>query len=153
MKAFEFRLERIAEYRRQEAELSRNQLQILLAEANRLEVERGRIQTELDQARLDLIGRADLSGEDLSALAHYQSHVARLLRDLDRKRIDVNNRISKQRSVVLEADRKVKLLDRLKDRKFQEWRAASDREIDELAADSHMAKLAAARTAARSTSR
>jgi hypothetical protein len=75
------------------------------------------------------------------------------LRDLDRKRIDVNNRISKQRSVVLEADRKVKLLDRLKDRKFQEWRAASDREIDELAADSHMAKLAAARTAARSTSR
>ena len=145
MKAFEFRLERIADYRRQQAELAKNELQKLNSLLDRLAQERRNVEQRAAEARTKTLGRMDLTGRDLSALSAYGEHMARIVQEIERKKAEVAKQIDKQRSVVMEAERNVKLLDRLRDRKFQEWRAESDRELDAIAADSHLARLAAAR--------
>jgi flagellar FliJ protein len=149
MKAFEFRLERIAEYRRQQADLARNELQRLISVFERLAAERNALEQQAIDMRASTMKRPDLSGQDLMALSAYEDHVSRQVRQIESKRAEVAKQVDKQRSIVLEAERNVKLLDRLRDRKFQEWRAESDRELDALAADSHLARLAAVRNIAR----
>lgn len=148
MKAFEFRLQRIADFRRQQADVAKTRLQELLAEMQCLEDERRSLEEQRHEARNSVTGQSNLRGEDLFALASFQEYLGRRLKELNQKQSELASKIEKQRDAVIEAERKVKLLERLKDRKFQEWRAASDRELDELAADSHMARLAAQRTAA-----
>lgn len=149
MKAFEFRLERIAEYRRRQAELARNELQKLIMLVEQLTAERNSLEQRAADMRASTMSRSDLTGQDLMALSAYEDRVSRTVKEIERKKVDVSGQVDKQRSVVLETERNVKLLDRLRDRKFQEWRAESDRELDALAADSHMARLAAARTVSR----
>jgi hypothetical protein len=41
---------------------------------------------------------------------------------------------------MLEARRRLRLLERLKDRRMAEWRAARDKELEELASESYLAK-------------
>jgi flagellar FliJ protein len=149
MKAFEFRLERVAEYRREQADLARNELQRMTSIMDRLAAERDAVQQQAVEMRTSTMGRADLNGQDLMALSSYEDHAARIVRQIDVKKTELAKHIDKQRSAVREAERNVKLLDRLRDRKFQEWRAESDRELDALAADSHLARLAAAKTISR----
>ena len=45
------------------------------------------------------------------------------------------------------ARRRFRLLERLRDRRFAEWQEAVDRELDQLASDSHLARLARRGTA------
>ncbi len=149
MKAFEFRLERIADYRRQQAELARNALQQMTSVLDRLLIERNSIERQAIDLRSKTMSRPDLSGQDLMALSAYEGHASRLVKQIELKAAEVKNQIDKQRLLVLTADRNVKLLDRLRDRRFQEWRAESDRELETLAADSHLARLAATRTTLR----
>jgi flagellar protein FliJ len=148
MKAFEFRLQRIADFRRQQSDVAKSRLQMLLGEMQRLEEERRSLEEQRHESRSSVTGRNDAKGEDFFALASFQEYLGRRMKELSQKESDLAAKIEKQRDAVVEAERKVKLLDRLKERKFQEWRAASDRELDDLAADSHMARLAAQRVGA-----
>jgi flagellar FliJ protein len=153
MKAFEFRLERIAEYRRQQADLARNELQRMTSIMDRLTAERDRVEQQAIEMRTATMSRPDLNGQDLMALSSYEDHAARTVRQIELKKTELAKQIDKQRSLVREAERNVKLLDRLRDRKFQEWRAESDRELDALAADSHLARLATEKTVSRLAAR
>ena len=149
MKAFESRLVRIAEYRRQEAELARSRLQTLLTERTGLDAQTLALEAQSNEAKVNVFAQAGITGEELAGLSRFQDHIVRASKQIELKKLELNTSIGKARAVVLEAERRVKLLERLRERKFHEWQAASDRELESLAADSHMARLAAGRAAAR----
>jgi flagellar export protein FliJ len=147
MKAFEFRLQRVADYRQQQLDLEKNRLQNLAGQMQRLEDERESLERQRKDAERNVAGRGEnLTGEDVMALASFHEYVTRRSKEIQRQKTELAAKIEKQRTVVVEAERRVKLLDRLKDRKLQEWKASSDRELDDLAADSHLARLAAQKT-------
>jgi len=50
--------------------------------------------------------------------------------------------LAKRRAVLVEAQRKVRLLEKLHDQKRAQWQADFDREIEELAADSTSSRYA-----------
>lgn len=144
MKAFEFRLQRVADYRQQQLDLEKNRLQNLSGQMQRLDEERISLERQRSEAEHNVASRGEnLTGEDVSALAGFQEYVARRAREMQQQKRELAAEIDQQRTVVVEAERRVKLLDRLKDRKLREWKASSDRELDELASDSHLARLAA----------
>ncbi|HXE15111.1 MAG TPA: hypothetical protein VN633_23505 [Bryobacteraceae bacterium] len=144
MKAFEFRLQRVADYRQQQLDVEKSRLQNLSGQMQRLEDERESLERQRKDAEHNVTGRGEsLTGEDVMALAGFHEYVARRTKEIQQQKIELAAKIDKQRTMVVEAERSVKLLDRLKDRKLQEWKAASDRELEELAADSHLARLAA----------
>jgi flagellar export protein FliJ len=120
---------------------------------DRLTAERDRVEQQAIEMRTATMSRPDLNGQDLMALSSYEDHAARTVRQIELKKTELAKQIDKQRSLVRVAELNVKLLDRLRDRKFQEWRAESDRELDALAADSHLARLAAEKTVSRLAAR
>ncbi len=151
MKAFEFRLERIAEIWQKEAEISREQLQLLLNELMRLENERHALLMQSESERAVLARRTDLTGQDLMAFSQFQGHVTRRSKEIDDQKAKVQTKAEAQRLIVLEAERRVKLLNRLRERKLQDWKLESARELENLASDSHLARLAAITSAARAS--
>jgi hypothetical protein len=59
---------------------------------------------------------------------------------LDRRRVQSGEEILKQRARVVDANRRVKLLEKLKDRRLVEWRLAWQRETDSLASEAFLAR-------------
>jgi flagellar export protein FliJ len=147
MKAFEFRLQRILDFRLQQAEVERAGLQKLLAQLRQLDDEAHNLQNQILDARQDAERRPSLTGGDFLALAQFEGFVVRRTTFIDSQRQQLQPLIERQRAVTIEAERNVKLIERLRERKLREWAAARDKELDELAADSHLARLSGARIA------
>jgi flagellar protein FliJ len=143
MKAFEFRLQRILEFRLQQAEVERAQLQKLLAYLRQIEDEAQNLQGQIFDARQDAERQPALTGGDFLALAQFEAFVVRRTTFINGQKTQLQPQIERQRAATVEAERNVKLLERLRERKLKEWTAARDKELDELAADSHLARLSA----------
>jgi hypothetical protein len=62
---------------------------------------------------------------------------------LDRSKATCRQNIEAQVWAVGEKRRDVRLLEKLKDRKFQSWRVASEREIDHQAEEAYLARWSA----------
>lgn len=149
MRAFVFDLQRILEFRRQQSISERSRLQQLLAQLKSYEDERMSLSARNEQAWADIAGLSMVEGQDLAAFASFHGHIERQLNEVHRLKAKLIPQLEGQRLLAVEADRKVKLLERLRDQKHREWIAGRDKEIDELSADSHVARLSALRRARR----
>jgi flagellar export protein FliJ len=147
MKAFEFRLERILEFRKEQAELERGRLQQILLQIQLLETEAEALAVRSSEERDRVIAGEGLTGHDLASLSNYKRHVQRRSTELSRAQQVLAAQSQRQRVNVMESERKVRLLEKLKDRRLTSWKSACDRELEELAADSYLARLAAGRRA------
>jgi flagellar export protein FliJ len=136
MSSFGFRLDRVLSLRRTQLALEETELARLLWELNRLEAalrdlhSRESAETEaLQVSRL-------LRGVDLAGIAGARKWVV-----LERKRLqislaDCRGRIELKKASLIEAHRKVRLLERLKERRLAAWTHEQNRAIEELAAES-----------------
>lgn len=140
MKRFEFRLHRVLDLRRQHAEAERAQLENLAAASERLAAEMCSLAIELEEARTHVRHAPSAAGEDYLALSHFERHINRRTASVEDRRAELLQKIEKQRSIVLEADRRVKLLQNLEARHRSEWTTAHNKELDALAAESHLAR-------------
>lgn len=116
-----------------------------MAASHRLSEDIRRLGEQLDDARAHVRHAPSAAGEDYIALAHFEGHIGRRSAALETRRQQVLQQIAKQRAHVLEADRKLKLLEKLEARHHGEWIAARDKELDALASDSHLARLSSSR--------
>ena len=139
MKRFEFPLDRVRRWRREQASIEELKLQQLRAElagiaAGQREIERARAASEhevLDQPFLDAAA--------LQSLEAFRRYSREQLRGLINRQQQCQARIAEQRAVVLEARRKFELLDRLHQQSFEEWKAAVNKEQEDLAAELFLA--------------
>jgi flagellar export protein FliJ len=141
MKRFEFRLRRVLDLRRQHAEAERAHLQNLIAASDRLSHDIRALAMQLDDARAHVRHAPSSAGEDYLALSHFEGHIQRRTTALETRRQQVQQQIVKQRAYLVEAERKLKLLEKLEARHHAEWVTAHDRELDALAAESHLTRL------------
>jgi flagellar export protein FliJ len=153
MKRLEFRLSRVLEFRQQQADAERNRLQVLFNQIRPIEEERIRLNKQLTESRNESIGSGTVSGADLMALSEFARYVESRKIQLDKDRRKLSSQIHEQQQVVVAADRRVTLLEKLKGRQEAAWHVEEDKELEALAADSFMAKLAAGRRAASAESR
>ena len=101
----------------------------------RAELEAGVVRTECEVRRWDPV-----AGGDLAALGTYRIRVRSEEARLAAKRSDCARAVAAQQASMLEARRRFRLLERLKERRLAEWTAARDREVDEVAAESYLAQ-------------
>lgn len=145
MKRFEFRLHRVLDLRRQQAEAERARLESLVAAAARLSEEIRSLGTQLDQARAHVRHAPSSAGEDFLALAHFESHIHRRTDALEKRSQQLAQEVAAQRARVVEANRKLKLLEKLESRRRSEWQAECNKELESAAAEAHLARLIADR--------
>jgi flagellar export protein FliJ len=139
MTCFHFRLQKVLEWRQKQLELEEVRLKQQAATVSNLDQASVELQSTGLKAELQVRSYPSVSGYDLAALAGFRQYVQVRSRDLAARRDEAQKSLEAQQNVMLEARRRCRLLERLKERRMSEWQAACDRELDELASDSFLA--------------
>ncbi|MEO8368121.1 MAG: hypothetical protein ABI806_02825 [Candidatus Solibacter sp.] len=140
MKSFRFPLEKALELRRtqlemEEAKHKRHIAAVAAIDRRKAEVEASGVQAEVEVRRWNPI-----QSGDLAALGFYRLKVKSEEAALARHRLDATQKLAEQQKLMLEARRRCRLLERLKERRLAEWTAERDKELDEIAAESFLAR-------------
>jgi hypothetical protein len=140
MQRFQFPLQRILDWRRTQLEIEEGKFRqrgeaLAAVDRARAELEAQVVHTEREVRRWDSVG-----GADLRALDEYRKYVRAEEARLAADRAERARAVAAQQAAMLEARRRFRLLERLKDRRLAEWKTACDRELDEIAAESYLAQ-------------
>jgi len=141
MTGFRFRLEKVLSWRRSQLELAEQDFR---REAAAL--------AELDRAAAELEARgihteaavrdwSALQGRDLAALSGFRLYLERRAKEIAALRAGQARKLAERQQVMLEARRRCRLLERLRERRLAEWQSASAHELEQLAAESYLARL------------
>jgi hypothetical protein len=139
MKKFEFRLDAALRWRNTQLQLERAKLQKLLGEEQRL---RSNLQLLIDErqtALSELQTTEYLRSFDLRALSVYLVGADARVHLLREQIAKCAGPIQQQRGRLLEAERNVRLLERLKENRYSEWKSAFEQEIELGAQESWLA--------------
>jgi flagellar export protein FliJ len=139
MTRFQFRLQKVMEWREKQLDMEEAIFKRHAAEVTSLERARDNLAAAATQAELQLHTLQVLDGSDLSALAGFQRHVQTQRVALALQHSAAQQSMAKQQEAMLEARRRCRLLERLKQRRLGEWEKARDRELDEVASESYLA--------------
>jgi hypothetical protein len=140
MKRFEFPLETVRRWRLERAGIEELKLRQMLAEKQRLAASKGQIQSEMAQTLRQVLGQPSIQSRELESLDSFRLYTRGRVRDLEDQEQKCEARIVEQRTKVLEARRQFELLERLRQKAITEWRAAGNKEQEEMAAELFLAK-------------
>jgi len=140
MKSFRFPLEKALELRRTQLELEEANHKRQIAAVAAIDRRKAEIEASGVQAEIEVRQWSPIQSGDLAALGHYRLKVKSEESALARHRLDAVQKLAAQQKVMLEARRRFRLLERLKERRLAEWTAERDKELDEIAAESSLAR-------------
>ena len=139
MTPFRFRLEKVLQIRRMELDREEATLRQHTLAVSELEKRQAQLDQAAAQAEVEVRAQAELAGSDLAALASFRHYLAGQTTQLAKQIREARERAAAQQKILLEARRRCELLERLKQKRLAEWRAAADHELEQLAAESYLA--------------
>jgi len=142
MQRFSFPLQRVLELWERQAELAELRFGELNARRAALDVEQQNLEQERDTAGRNLVESHSVTATELMALESFRQYAAEQLRLIARRQAECDAAIEQQRLVVMEARRRTRLMEKLRERKLAEWKYLFDRELEETAAESFLSRLA-----------
>lgn len=92
------------------------------------------------KTELGLLKSAAISGPELQAFAAFQRRIKNERAALRMQRAQCEAQIAAQRKRLLKARRDFRVLEKLKQRRFQAWTYLSEREIENTAAEAYISK-------------
>jgi flagellar export protein FliJ len=140
MKRFEFRLERVRDFRRQQLELEETKLERLHAERQELDAESARLESEAARTRGSLMVTTSVEGRELVSADRYLHHLASLRKRHDEKVAVWQARALEQRKAVIEARRRVRLMEKLEAQQLRAWTMETDRDQENLSSELFLAR-------------
>jgi flagellar protein FliJ len=140
VKVFHFSLDRALHIRRAQFEVERVKYQRLERDREQLEAQVTAIQVEAAHARSAIVARTHLLPGEISTMPDYLRGTKQRLSKLDELRKDLARRLQEQQRQLVEAERKVKLLEKLRTKRFGEWQTEMQKEQETFAADAYLAR-------------
>ena len=140
MQRFSFQLESVLGWRQTQFDLEEAKLRKLFAERGAIEAQGAALERS-EAASRDSVKNASAAPAERAALDEYLHWVRREQARVAAMMVECDRWIEIQRAQVLEARRKCELLKKLKERRYTEWNAQFQKELEQLAADAHLAKL------------
>lgn len=145
MRRFQFRLETVLGWRRLQVETEEARLRALFEELRRVEAARERVETERADAEREVLYAASATADELAALEACRAFAGRELERLAAERQRCEGLIAGQRQRLIEAERRLRLLEKLREKRRAEWRQAADREQEAVAAELFLGQWSARR--------
>ncbi|MGH9628020.1 MAG: flagellar FliJ family protein [Bryobacteraceae bacterium] len=142
MKRFRFSLEQVLHWRRIQFDQAALRLQQLEQERSALEKESEELESGLQLAIQQVTGKLLIDPQELRSLAIFQTHIERRKEELAATIQGCIQRIAQQKKQCVHAHTELRLLEKLKERRLDEWRKLTDRELDELASETFLAQWA-----------
>ena len=140
MKRFEFRLARVRDFRRRQLDIEEAKLDVLRAERHQIEAESLRLENEVAGTRNSLMVTGSVEAQELVAADLYLRCLAIEGKRQTAKLADWQQRTAKQQQAMVEARRRVRLLEKLEEKQLRLWKAEVDREQENLSAELYLAR-------------
>jgi hypothetical protein len=139
MVPFQFRLARVLGWYRERCRLEENRLRVLTELAARAESEIERHRKEVQAHQTELFQSQNLRAFELTALSSFCRQAKKREAQLSEHWNNSKRLLETQRKVVLAAQQRLQLLEKLHDRRLGEHRYLEARELEELASESYLA--------------
>ena len=136
MSGFRFRLDRVLSLREMQLSIEETQLAQLRSELHTVESALLDLESRQSAETHALQVSRSLNGADLAAIAQLRKWVLNERKRLQTLFADRHHRIGIKKNAVIEADRKVRLLRNLKEKRRTIWTQEQNRALEELAAES-----------------
>lgn len=140
MKRFRFPLETARRWRLEQLGFQELKLRQILTEKQALESAKQQIAREASLSTQGVLGQSSMPAAELENLDSFRQYSRGRVRHLENQQKQCESRIIEQRDKVLEARRQFELLDRLRQKAWNQWRAAGNKEQEEMAAELFLAK-------------
>lgn len=140
MKKFSFGLDRVRQWRAEQVESEQFKLRRLFDERHALEAAGALLDRERAEAEKNVRLQTILDAQQLGALDSFRLYVKSENLRLAGRIVDCDHRIAEQRQRLLDLRRQFRLLERMKQREWDDWNRALTRETDGLAAEVHLAQ-------------
>ena len=142
MTAFRFRLERVLDLRRTQFQIAESECQRAAAKLRGIQVQQAVLAARKSETRKTFARLPEVAGRELLPLPVWYKWT-----DAERGRLaqmehTAAQELEKKRQALIEAQKKVRLLEKLYERRWTEWQAEFDREIEEIAEDSTSSRYA-----------
>jgi flagellar export protein FliJ len=137
---FHFSLEKALDLRRLQLELEESKFQQQAAALLELDRMRERMRASRANAEAQVRTGEWALGFDLAALGAFRLHLQAKEKELAQRRVEGEKKLEERRNAMLEARRRCRLLERLKERRKAEWDTAFNRELEAVAAESFLAQ-------------
>lgn len=146
MKSFQFRLAGALRLRETQEQLERSKLSQLLAEEQKIKNFLAALQQERQNELSRLYEANQVAAEELRSLSSFLVGMESRTLDLQNALARQTRIVQEQRIRVLRAQRNVRLLVKLREKKLREWTAEAEREIENVAQDAWLASHRSWRT-------
>ena len=140
MKKFTFPLGRVMDFRRIEQRLEEIKLETLYAGLLAMDTREAALIQKRVQSEKSLKSAASATGEELQIFNAYGLAMKEEIKRMEKTRAECRKRIEAQLAVVTAKRREVKLLEKLKEQRFEKWEKEMFKEIDNQAEEVYLAK-------------
>jgi flagellar biosynthesis chaperone FliJ len=142
MHSFQFRLDRVLTWRAKQAQMEENRLAACLGAHKLLEGRIAQFQAERLIVERDLLEQHAIPAAEFMHLARYRLRAQRQEIDFNEQRRNSEKIVGEQRGRVQKAQQRVRLLEKLRERRLSEYRYAFDRELETVAEEAHNSRRA-----------
>jgi flagellar export protein FliJ len=140
MKRFAFQLQTALEWRRRRMEQEQIKLQQMESRHAALKADVEQAEQSFCASRKETLESPTLVASDLSALAEYREAVDLRKQRISRETSKLEIEMRRQKTLMVDATREFRLLEKLRDRRMEEWRKGCDRELEAEAGELYLAK-------------
>lgn len=140
MKTFRFPLQRVLEWRALQLRAEEEKLAALHHNLEALVHRENALTASELKAEMELLKLPAIGGSDLQALAAYQVRVKGERVTLRAGKAQFEKQIAEQRKQLLKARKDLRVLEKLKEKRFKGWIYLSDREIENNAAEAYISR-------------
>jgi flagellar export protein FliJ len=140
MKKFDFPLSRVMDFRRMQARLEEIKLEGLYAGLRAIDAREASLVQQRTQSETALKSAPSVTGHELEVFSAYGAAMKAEQKRMDKTRVECRKRIDAQLAILTVKRRQVKLLEKLKDQRFDKWEKEMFKEIDQQAEEAYLSK-------------
>jgi flagellar FliJ protein len=136
MKPFRFRLQRVLDFRRTQFQVAENDYRRAQAAVLNIQEQQVALAARQQETRRSFSQLPDAMGYDLEHLPDWHRWTTIEAERLTRLEAHATAEVENRRRALIEAQRRIRLLENLRDHRRRQWQIAFDKELEALAADS-----------------
>ena len=140
MKKFHFPLEKVREWREKLIAVERVNLEKIATELRQVEEARAALDRDVEANETAVLRGSSVDALSLRALHGFRQGVRARKISIESRVAEIRQRLKVQEQRLMEAQRNARLLEKLKQKALGSWQAAFNKELEEQAAESYLAK-------------
>jgi flagellar FliJ protein len=137
---FRFRLQRVLDWQSKVCRLEEENVRLCRYALAETEARMAQLRADLASIEREALSRRALQAADLAALERFRLMTQQSGRKLEAKRLEQVRELEKQLRIVQAERRRLRMIEKLRERAETEYRTEAGRELEAQALDSHLSK-------------